>query len=113
MVWRCPGPPVHYTDRLTPAQGQAQGCTVLQDVPVAAGVRAVGVGPAASAPSAVSSRITPADQQQRDAQARRILQAELQREEQRLEALNPAQTEQIRRTRADIEALRRELSRLR
>lgn len=131
VVWRCPGPPVLYTDRLSAAQAQAQGCTVLQDVPVASGVKganrvtgATGVkggerggvdapSHAGTAPAGTPTKVTPAEQQERDEQARRILQAELRREEHRLTTLDPSQAEVIRRTRADIDAIRRELARLR
>ncbi len=95
-------------------------------VPVAAG--GAGAVAAAAAPAAVAladTRVRPDDQRSRDAEARRILEAELRREEARLnDALKAsatakpgervgADTAQIRRAESDIEAIRRELGRLR
>lgn len=74
---------------------------------------------------AVDTRVRPDDQRSRDAEARRILEAELRREEARLnEAVKASSTAkpgervgadaaQIRRAESDIEAIRRELGRLR
>jgi len=34
VVWRCPGPPVLYTDQLSPAEAQARGCRTIDGAPV-------------------------------------------------------------------------------
>lgn len=218
-VYRCPGPPVLYTDSLSPSEARSRNCKPLTDLPVAVapptapvaqprpplaappsaaaapsggspeapaatptsaavltvpaapppvatvnalpagsqpvprgGTRvpippagpspapvasAAGTGAAAPTPPATAvatvplappadSRVRPDDQRSRDAEARRILEAELRREEARLsEALRTsnsglrpgerlgADAAQIRRAESDIEAIRRELGRLR
>ena len=146
-VSRGPGPPVLYTDALTPEAARARQCQVL-DTPgltVGAGAPRAGAAPAAAPPAPAAAppaaprgdtRVDPAVQRGRDAQARRILEAELRREEARLEerrrefaggeperrgdernyarylerveALRAA----IARTEADVAAIRRELARL-
>jgi plasmid stability protein len=88
-------------------------------------VQASGAAPAAVAAAVPDARVRPDDQRSRDAEARRILEAELRREEARLnDALKAsgsakpgervgADAAQIRRAESDIEAIRRELGRLR
>ncbi|MFM2187049.1 MAG: hypothetical protein RIR43_1621 [Pseudomonadota bacterium] len=109
VVYRCPGPPVLYTDALTPAQARSGQCRALTDLPVAQ-----------AQPSRAKSEPVP-----RDGEARRILEAELRREETRLQdarrrwdAAKPedrkdSDSAEIRRAESDIEAIRRELARLR
>lgn len=82
-------------------------------------------GAAAASVAQVDTRVRPDDQRSRDAEARRILEAELRREEARLnDAVKASATAkpgervgadaaQIRRAESDIEAIRRELGRLR
>lgn len=194
VVYRCPGPPVLYTDTLTPQEARSKNCKPLTDLPVAvappslpraqpqatpapaaaaaapsvgtasagtANAPSVGVMPppggtrvtvgssgaaaatstpgttagspptsgtssvAAVAAAVPDARVRPDDQRSRDAEARRILEAELRREEARLsDALKASGTAkpgervgtdaaQIRRAESDIEAIRRELGRLR
>jgi len=140
VVMRCPGPPVLYADNLTPQEARSRSCKPLNDLPVAQAPSTAARAPAgpvaavdASGSSAVPAgssaqadgRVRVDEQRQRDAEARRILEAELRREEGRLrEALNAsgtgrpgerssAETAQIRRVESDIEAIRRELARLR
>jgi hypothetical protein len=100
-VHRCPGPPVLYTDVLSPEQARARGCQVLEAGPLTVGVGAAPspaagrapdggtppAGDAARPPARADTRIDPAVQRSRDAEARRILEAELRREEQQLEQL--------------------------
>lgn len=152
-VYRCPGPPVLYTDTLAPAEARSRNCKPLTDLPVATAPPAAprpGAAPTAGAARAAvagagtvsaggaqatvpnvgggalpEARVRPDDQRSRDAEARRILEAELRREEARLNdalkasaAAKPgervgADAAQIRRAESDIEAIRRELSRLR
>jgi hypothetical protein len=146
-VYRCPGPPVLYTDALTPEEARSRSCrsiesatvTVVQAprraAPVAAVAATSGPAPLLARP-AVETRIDPAVQRARDIDARRILQEELQREEERLTQLraefNNGEPERrgdeqnfarylervaelraaILRKEADIAALRRELTKL-
>lgn len=142
-VYRCPGPPVLYTDALTPAEAKEKGCkvleggavTVIQGAPPRARAPAPGVGqPPPVRPA--DSRVDPADQRARDSDARRILEAELKREEDRLAQMrrefNEGQPERrgdernyqkyldrveemkagIARKEADIAAIKRELAKL-
>jgi hypothetical protein len=90
-VYRCPGPPVLYTDAITVVEARERGCRTIEGAPitivqnqrpkpVAAGASAA-TNPA-SRPS--DSRIDPVAQRARDSDARRILADELRREEERL-----------------------------
>lgn len=134
-VYRCPGPPVLYTDGLTPQEAREKGCRTIEGAPVTV-VPAVKPKPTASASRAADSRVNAADQRARDSDARRILGDELKREEDRLAALkrdfNNGEPERqgdehnyqryldrvaemkaaIARKESDIESLRRELAKL-
>jgi hypothetical protein len=152
-VYRCPGPPVLYTDAITLAEARERGCRTIEGAtvtiisgprraaPAASGPGAAGAngagptsGPGAARPA--DSRIDPAAQRQRDNDARRILEAELRQEQERLASLqkefNNGEPErrgdernyqryldrvaemraQIARREADIAAIRRELAKL-
>ena len=155
-VYRCPGPPVLYTDAISLQQARARGCQPVDAAPVtipgtrahAAPRPAPSLGPSAAAASAPAAsgaapvvarpaeRVTAPQQRERDNDARAILQAELQREQARLQQLlaeyNDGQPERlghernhqryldrvaalkasIERSSADIAALQRELARL-
>jgi hypothetical protein len=94
-VYRCPGPPVLYTDALSPQEARDKGCRTIEGAPVTvvqvprprpAGPPSA-AGSAAPAPDAQRNsqeRVDPAAQRARDTDARRILGEELQREEERL-----------------------------
>jgi hypothetical protein len=138
-VYRCPGPPVLYTDALSPQEAIDKGCRTIEGGTVTV-VQAPRPRPAASAPPASArpgeSRVDPAAQRARDSDARRILQDELPREEERLRALqaefNNGQPERrgdernyqryldrvaemraaIQRKESDVAAIRRELGKL-
>ncbi len=136
-VYRCPGPPVLYTDALSAAEAREKGCRLIEGSPITI-VPAVKPRPAASATPARpgEGRVDPAEQRARDSDARRILADELRREEDRLAALrteyNNGQPERrgdernyqryldrvaemkaaIARREADITALKRELAKL-
>lgn len=92
VVYRCPGPPVLYTDALSAAEARERGCRAIEGAPVTV---LQGPRPKASAPGAASSaasrpadtKVDPSAQRQRDADARRILESELKREEDKLAAL--------------------------
>jgi hypothetical protein len=146
-VYRCPGPPVLYTDQLTPQEARERGCRTVEGAPVtivqtpkprvpasaaAAGTNGAGASPARPA----DARVDPADQRARDSDARRILNAELRREETRLAEMqrefNNGEPERrgdernyqryldrvaemraaIQRKEADIAAIKRELAKL-
>ncbi len=97
-VYRCPGPPVLYTDALTADEARERGCRTIEGAPITI-VQSPRPRPAASsasgpapAPGAATGRpgdpkVDPAAQRQRDSDARRILEAELRREEDRLAGL--------------------------
>jgi hypothetical protein len=137
-VYKCPGPPVLYTDALTAQEAKEKGCTTIEGAPITV-IQAPrprpAAAPAAPAP-AQRERVDPADQRARDSDARRILTEELKREEERLAQLqkefNGGEPERrgdernfakyqervadlkasIQRKEADIAALRRELAKL-
>lgn len=152
-VYRCPGPPILYTDAVSAQQARARGCQAVDASPVTiSGTRPHAASratpPAAGAASATAAsgpapvvarpaeRVTVPQQRERDNDARAILQAELQREQARLQQLlaeyNDGQPERlghernnqryldrvaalkasIERSSADIAALQRELARL-
>ena len=142
VVYRCPGPPVLYTDGLTALEAQTRGCRVIETPPVTV-VPAVKPKPtAAAAPSATTtprpaeSRVNASDQRARDAEARRILEGELRSGEEKLAALktefNNGEPErrgdernyqryldrvadlktQIQRRESDVAAIRREIGKL-
>lgn len=99
QVYRCPGPPVLYTDAITPTEARDRGCRTIEGAPItivqgrrpAASGAAAGAQPPAGGSAAArggDTRVEPNAQRQRDTEARRILQEELKREEERLAALN-------------------------
>lgn len=147
IVYRCPGPPVLYTDALSAKEAQDKGCRTIEGAPISVMQTskpraATGpANPANAAPSSAASRpgetrIDPAQQKSRDTDARRILEAELRKEEERLQALqkeyNGGEPERrgdernyqryidrvaemkasISRKESDIAAIKRELSKL-
>jgi hypothetical protein len=92
-VYRCPGPPVLYTDAMSPQEARDKGCRTIEGAPItivpATKLRAPA---AASAPGAAgrpgdNNRVDPAEQRARDSDAKRILSDELRREEDRLAQL--------------------------
>lgn len=102
QVYRCPGPPVLYTDTLSVAEARERGCRIIEGAPVTViqsrprGVTNAGPNAAqnaasgtasAAAPRPSDTRVDPAAQRARDSDARRILGDELRREEERLAAL--------------------------
>lgn len=142
-VYRCPGPPVLYTDALSPEEARDRGCRTIEGAPITIvqvpRPRPAPAQAAASAPAGArtgDARVEPAAQRQRDSDARRILEAELRREEERLAALrrdyNNGEPERrgdernyqtyldrvaqmkagITRSESDVAALRRELAKL-
>lgn len=86
-VYRCPGPPVLYTDALSAAEARDKGCRTIEGAAITV-VQAPRPRPVASASAGASrpgeGRVDPASQRARDSDARRILTDELKREEDRL-----------------------------
>lgn len=94
QVYRCPGPPVLYTDALSPQEARERGCrtiegspiTVIQGRPAPRPAAQTGAAPNGSARPA-EAKVDPTAQRSRDTEARRILTDELRREEERLAML--------------------------
>ena len=93
-VYRCPGPPVLYTDALSVVEARERGCRGIEGAPITIvqgrppPARAASGGTVVSAVSSrPGDRVDPAAQRARDSDARRILGDELRREEERLAAL--------------------------
>ncbi len=144
QVYRCPGPPVLYTDAISPQEARDRGCRTIEGAPITViqaprprtAATGSGGGSGASAPRPADSKVDPGAQRQRDSEARRILQEELKKEEERLAALqkdyNNGEPERrgdernyqryidrvaemkaaITRKEADIAALKREIAKL-
>ena len=141
-VYRCPGNPVLYTDALSAKEARDKGCRTLEGAPITV-VQSIKPRPAAAGtpvpPNGArpgGERVDPNDQRARDSDARRILEGELRREEERLAEMqkefNNGEPERqgnernyqkyldrvadmraaIARKEADIAAIKRELSKL-
>jgi len=140
-VYRCPGPPVLYTDQITPVQARERGCRTIENAPITVvsppRPRPVaGTPPSAGASRASDARVDAGEQRARDSDARKILDAELKREEAKLAELqkefNNGEPERqggernyqkyldrveemraaIARKQSDVAALKRELAKL-
>lgn len=138
-VYRCPGPPVLYTDQLSAQEAKDKGCRPVEGTPITviqSRPPAPKANPEAAAARPAETRVDPAAQRARDSDARRILQAELRREEERLAELkreyNNGEPERrgdernyqkyldrvadlkagITRKEGDVAAIRRELAKL-
>jgi len=135
-VYRCPGN--LYTDQISPKEAVERGCKTLSGAPVTVvqtPPRRAPTAPGASAaPGRPENRIDPAEQRARDSDARRILEAELRKEEERLAQLHkdlvqgeaerrgdernfaryqervPELKAAVARKEADVAAIRRELA---
>lgn len=144
QVFRCPGN--LYTDQLSAKEAADRGCKTIEGTPItviqapprrdAGKAPATATGAAIAASGAREARVDPAEQKARDSDARRILEGELRKEEERLAALrkeyNNGQPERlgdernyqkyldrveglktaIARKEADIAALKREMTKL-
>lgn len=138
VVYRCPGN--LYTSTISVKEAKEQGCRTLDGVPITVipAPKRSSAPPATGGSSAArpDTRVDPGEQRARDSDARRILEAELQREEQRLAEMqaeyNKGEPERrgdernyqkyldrtadlkssIARKESDIAALKRELSKL-
>src|SRR5258706_7986418 len=89
-VYRCPGNPVLYTDALSAKEARDKGCRTLEGAPITI-VQAIKPRPAAAVASGPrpngATRVDPNEQRARDSDARRILEGELTREQERLAAM--------------------------
>ena len=141
QVYRCPGPPVLYTDTLTLAEARERGCRSIEGTPVTVvqgrpRAPAIAAPASAAAPRPGDTRVDPAAQRARDSDAKRILGEELRREEERLaqmqQEFNKGEPERrgdernfqryqervaelragLARKESDIAAIRRELAKL-
>ncbi|MEX8496990.1 hypothetical protein [Leptothrix ochracea] len=139
QVYRCPGN--LYTDQISVKEAAARGCKTLDGAPVtvvqSSTPRRAGSSAAGGASGPASAvRVDPAEQRARDSDARRILEAELRKDEERLAQMqkdyNGGEPERrgeernfsryqervadmkaaIARKEADIAAIRRELSKV-
>ncbi|MCV2369105.1 hypothetical protein [Roseateles oligotrophus] len=143
IVYRCPGPPVLYTDALTAKEAQAKDCKSIEGTPITvlpATRPRPNPAPASAgggeARGSNEGRIDPNQQRNRDGERRRVLEAELREAEDRLAALQRdyagGNAERrgdeknyqkfqdrmaelkagIARQEADVQALKREISKL-
>jgi hypothetical protein len=141
-VYRCPGPPVLYTDALSAKEAADKGCRTIEGTPITV-LQAPKPRPAAAAgPTAEGggrpgdTRIDASQQRVRDDERRRVLQTELRQAEDRLanaqKEFNNGQSERrgdernyqkyldrmaelkdsIARYEADVQALKREIAKL-
>ena len=86
-VYRCPGPPILYTDQITEREAKEKNCRTIEGAPVTIVQTPKPATARTNAPIASGPRegkVDPNAQRQRDSDARRLLEAELKREEARL-----------------------------
>lgn len=138
VVYRCPGPPVLYTDSLSAREAADKGCRTIEGTPITVvqAPRPRPGGPADAAKPSGEARIDANQQKFRDTERRRLLEAELRATEERLSAarteFNNGQGERrgdernyqryldrmaglkdsITRLEGDVQALKREISKL-
>jgi len=139
-VYRCPGPPVLYTDALSAKEAHDKGCRTIEGTPITV-LQAPKPRPAAVASEGARSggadaRVGAGQQRVRDDERRQVLQTELRQAEERLAGaqreFNNGQGERrgdernyqkyldrmaelkdnIARYEADVQALRREIAKL-
>ena len=83
VTYKCPG---HvYSNTMSPKEAKDKGCTVLDNPPITVIQSQKPRQPTGAANA--SAKVDPADQRARDSDARRILESELKREEDRLAEL--------------------------
>ena len=81
VTYKCPGNNYYNSNTIGAKEAKDKGCTVLDAPPITV---IQGPKPRPAASSASGARIDPAEQRARDNDARRILESELKREEERL-----------------------------
>lgn len=94
VVYKCPGPPVLYTDALSAKEAEAKGCKSIEGSPVSvlqAPRKPMAPAPAAPVPRSEAPRaetkVDPGVQRARDSDRRQVLEAELRQAEGRLAEL--------------------------
>lgn len=136
-VYRCPGPPVLYTDAISAKEAQEKGCRTIEGTPITILQSAK---PRAAAPvdgaRSAEGRVDASQQRGRDDERRRVLRDELRAAEERLVAAKAEYgngegerrgdernyqkyldrmaglKDNIARYESDIQALKREISKL-
>ncbi|KQW52136.1 MULTISPECIES: hypothetical protein [unclassified Roseateles] len=91
-VYRCPGPPVLYTDALSAKEANEKGCRTIEGTPITvlqsprprANAGAAPAAPVAEGQRGADSRVDAGQQRVRDDERRRVLQTELRAAEERL-----------------------------
>ena len=138
VVYRCPGPPVLYTDALSAQEAKSRDCRTIEGAPITIvqTPKPRAATPAAAGASRPDARVDNNAQRERDTERRQILGDELRREEDRLAELkkdyNNGEPERqgnernyqkyldrvaemksaIERREADIAAIKREIAKL-
>ncbi|OWQ93928.1 hypothetical protein CDN99_02780 [Roseateles aquatilis] len=137
VVYRCPGPPVLYTDAMTPKEAADKGCRSIEGTPITVFSPVKPKAPVVSASGTQGElRVDPKDQRVRDDDRRRVLEQELREAESRLAKLqqeyNNGQPERrgdernyqkyldrtaelkasVARQESDVQAIKRELGKL-
>ncbi|HEX6017996.1 MAG TPA: hypothetical protein VFZ28_07835, partial [Burkholderiaceae bacterium] len=103
VVYRCPGPPILYTDQIGEQEAKDKNCRTIEGAPVtivqmpkpASGKASPVAGSRegkgdARGDARGDGKVDPTAQRQRDSDARKLLEAELKREEARLAELQKA-----------------------
>jgi|JI9StandDraft_2_1071091.scaffolds.fasta_scaffold249076_1 hypothetical protein len=118
-VYRCPGPPVLYTDALSPQEAKDKGCRTIEGAPITiiqGRPKPASAAPATAGASSTArpgeARVDPAAQRARDTDARRILGEELRKEEERLAELQKEYNNGEPERRADERNFQRYLDRV-
>lgn len=87
-VYRCPGNVYTSSADISAREAESRGCKTIEGAPITViqgqSPRARAGAPVPEAPRASDSRVDPSQQRARDGDARRILEAELKKEEERL-----------------------------
>ena len=81
VMYRCPGN--EYNNTLSPKDAKDKGCKTIEGAPISV-IQSIKPRPPAASSGPAGSKVDPAEQRARDSDARRILEAELKREEDRL-----------------------------
>lgn len=140
IVYRCPGPPVLYTDAMSAKEAADKGCRSIEGTPISVIAPSKPRAPATTAPASggqsADLKVDAKDQRVRDDDRRRILEQELRDAEGRLNKIqqeyNNGQPERrgdernyqkyidrtaelkaaVSRQEADVQAIKRELAKL-
>ena len=83
-MYRCPGN--EYNNTLSPKEAKDKGCKTIEGAPITI-IQTVKPRASVASSGPAGSKVDPAEQRARDSDARRILESELKREEDRLASL--------------------------